>query len=37
VRYLIPSLMIVAGLALGFWIRDSNAKWLDDRKGHHHE
>jgi len=29
--------MIVAGLAVCLLIRDSNAKWLEDRKGSHHE
>jgi len=29
--------MVVAGLALSLWFRDSNAKWLEDRKGSHHE
>jgi hypothetical protein len=29
--------MVVAGLALTLWFKNSNAKWLDDNRGRHHE
>jgi hypothetical protein len=33
----VAGVFVVAGLALSLWIRDSNARWLEDHKGRHHE